>query len=86
MFTSANLTINKPAPPDDPDPNSPERSVYEAAEENFSKGADMLVSSRDPSSGACNECSKVCTVLIRYYDDLGTRAKNSHGPIIVTGR
>ena len=29
---------------------------------------------------------RVGTVLIGYYDYLGTRTKNSHRPIIVTGR
>ena len=29
---------------------------------------------------------KLNTVLIGYYDYLGTRPKNSHRPIIVTGR
>ena len=28
----------------------------------------------------------ITTVLIGYYDYLGTRLKNSHRPILVTGR
>ena len=33
-----------------------------------------------------NSQSLLTTVIIGYYDYLGTRPKNSHRPIIVTGR
>ena len=41
---------------------------------------------RSPGVTITESLSSITTVLIGYYDFLGTRPKNSHRPIIVTGR